>query len=293
VVISTGHLHPKKLFNMKRAAFKAISCQEQRLPFISSANTRIYYRLEGRPGAPVLVFSHSLGCDHGMWAPQVAGLIEHFQILRYDGRGHGASDVPAGEYTLDQLGQDVLRLADALNIAKFAFCGLSMGGGVGQWLAVHAPKRLTALVIANSSPRVDAANLEARRQTVLAKGIGPIADSVMQRFFSPETLAADDPYAASVRSVLLATHPIGYAGCCAALRDADLRPGLERIQTPTLVIVGDRDQSTPWPGHGEVLAGSIKGAKALRLPTAHLSNLERPQAFSAAVLEFLLRNITM
>jgi 3-oxoadipate enol-lactonase len=263
------------------------------LPFISSANTRIYYRREGRPGAPALVFSHSLGCDHGMWAPQAASLIHHFQIVRYDARGHGASDVPTGEYTLDQLGQDVLALVDALNIPQFAFCGISMGGGVGQWLGVHAPQRLRALVLANSSPRFDAANLETRRQTVLAGGIASIADAVMQRFFSPETLAADDPHAASVRSVLLATNPAGYAGCCAALRDADLRLGRERIQAPTLVIVGDRDQSTPWAGHGEVLARSIKGAKVLHLPTAHLSNLERPQAFTAAVLEFFIRNVTM
>jgi len=260
------------------------------LPFISSANTRIYYRLEGRPGAPVLVFSHSLGCDHGMWAPQVAGLIDHFQILRYDTCGHGASDVPAGEYMLEQFGRDVLALADALSITQFAFCGISMGSGVGQWLAINAPQRLTALVIANSSPRFDASNLETRRQTVLAKGIGAIADAVMQRFFSPETLAADDAYAASVRSVLMATDPRGYAGCCAALRDADLRQGLTSIKTPTLIIVGDRDQSTPWSGHGELLAQGISGAKVLHLPTAHLSNLERPREFTAAVLEFVLRN---
>jgi 3-oxoadipate enol-lactonase len=263
------------------------------LPFISSANARIYYRLEGRSGAPVLVFSHSLGCDHGMWAPQVAGLIDHFQILRYDGRGHGASDVPAGEYTLDQLGEDVLALADAIKIPQFAFCGISMGGGVGQWLAIHAPKRLTALVIANSSPRFDAGNLETRRQAVLANGISPIADAVLQRFFSPETLAAEDPYAASVRSVLMATDPVGYAGCCAALRDADLREGLGKIETATLLIVGDRDQSTPWTGHGELLAQGISGAAVLHLPTAHLSNLERPGAFTAAVLEFLLQNESM
>lgn len=260
------------------------------MPFIKSANARLYYRLEGRPGAPVLVFSHSLGCDHGMWAPQVAGLIDHFQILRYDTRGHGASDAPAGDYTLDQLGTDVLALADALEIPQFAFCGISMGGGVGQWLAIHAPKRITALVLANSSPRFDAANLETRRQTVLAKGIAAIADAVMQRFFSPETLAANDPYAASVHSVLMATEVAGYAGCCAALRDADFRQALEKVRAPVLVIAGDRDQSTPWSGHGELLARGIGEAQVLHLPTTHLSNLERPQAFTAAVLEFLIRH---
>ncbi len=241
----------------------------------------------------MLVFAHSLGCDHGMWAPQVAGLIDHFQILRYDVRGHGASDVPAGEYTLDQLGQDVLTLADALKIQQFAFCGISMGGGVGQWLAINGPKRLTALVLANSSARFDAATLEARRQTVLEKGVSAVADAVMQRFFSPETLAVNDADAASVRSVLMTTEAAGYAGCCAALRDADLRQGLGKVQAPTLLIVGDRDQSTPWSGHGELLAQGISGIKVLHLPTAHLSNLERPREFTAAVLEFVLRHASV
>ncbi len=121
------------------------------MPFATVNNTRLFYRLEGRGGLPVLVLSHSLGCDHSMWAPQMPDLLDHFQVLRYDTRGHGASEVPAGDLTLDQLGQDVLGLADALGIAKFAFCGLSMGGAIGQWLAIHAPQRITALVLANTS----------------------------------------------------------------------------------------------------------------------------------------------
>jgi len=257
------------------------------VPFFASNSIPIFYRLEGRTDAPALVLSHSLGCDHGMWAPQAAALMEQFQVLRYDTRGHGASQAPPGEYTLDDLGHDVLALAGALNFSRFAFCGLSMGSAVGQWLALHAPERLTALVLANSSPRFDPANLEKRRQTVLAQGIPAIADAVMQRFFTPETLARGDAYAASVRSVLLGTSALGYAGCCAALRDADFTQSLEKIRTRTLIIAGDRDQSTPWAGHGELLARGIRGAQAVHLPTAHLSNLEQPGAFTAAVAEFL------
>src|SRR5260370_23988762 len=123
-----------------------------------------------------------------MWEPQMPGFLGHLHVLRYDTRGHGASDAPSGEYAIDQLGRDLLGMTDALGIAKFAFCGLSMGGAIGLWVATHAPERLTALVLANTSPRLDAATLEARRRTVLDKGIATIAAVGLQRSFSPETL---------------------------------------------------------------------------------------------------------
>jgi 3-oxoadipate enol-lactonase/4-carboxymuconolactone decarboxylase len=126
-----------------------------------------------------------------------------------------------------------------------------------------------------------------RIQTVRAEGMKALEESVMGRFFSPESLIADRPAVAGVRRVLLATDPVGYAGCCAAVRDMDQRALLRTIQAPTLIIVGDRDVSTPWQGHGEVLAEQIAGSRVERLPTAHLSNLERPYSFSAALLRFL------
>lgn len=259
------------------------------MPFASVSNTRLFYRLEGSKDRPVLVLSHSLGCDLGMWEPQMADFLEHFQVLRYDTRGHGASHAPAGDYSIDQLGSDVIGLAEALGFKRFAFCGLSMGGAVGLWLAARRPAHLTALVLANSSPRFDAAGLETRRQTVLANGIAAIADAALGRFFSPETLA-QSVHAASVRRVLLATDPAGYAACCAALRDYDSRPSLHAIKTPTLVIGGDSDPSTPWAAHGAVLAKEIPGAQALRLESAHLSNIECPRSFTVAVLEFVLKH---
>jgi 3-oxoadipate enol-lactonase len=256
------------------------------MPFVTTEDVRLYYRLEGRRDLPVLVLSHSLGCDHGMWAPQMPDLLEHFQVLRYDTRGHGASGVPAGDYTIAQLGRDVLGIADALDIQSFAFCGISMGGAIGQWLAVHAPKRVRSLVLANSSSQFSPETLEGRRRTVLEGGMESVADAVLQRFFSPERLAQGDPYIESMRSVLLGTDPAGYAGCCAALRDMNHKPVLSQIHAPTLVIAGDRDFSTPWAGHCDILTRDIPGAKAVRLPTAHLSNLEQPRAFLTAVLDF-------
>jgi len=123
------------------------------MPFLDIGKAKIFYRLEGNPGSFVLVLSHSIGTDHGMWAPQVSDLVQHFQILRYDTRGHGASDAPARDYSIEQLGGDVLGLTDALGIRKFAFCGLSLGGAIGQWLAVNAPDRIERLILANSAPK--------------------------------------------------------------------------------------------------------------------------------------------
>ena len=258
------------------------------MPFAIIDNRRLFYRLEGKSGTPVLVLSHSIGTDHGMWAQQAEDLAPYFQILRYDIRGHGASDAPTGDYSIEELGREVLALADFLGIAEFSLCGISLGGAIAQWLAINAPDRVAQLIIANSSPYFGPpANWEERRKTVLTRGMTSVVDTAMQRFFSPDTLSRGDIRAEAVRNLLLHTNPIGYAGCCAILRDFDSRESLDKIQAPTLVIVGDADVSTPSEGHGQVLARDIPGAKEVHLPAAHLSNLERPQSFTAALLDFL------
>ena len=258
------------------------------MPLVKTGATTTYYRLSGPDGAPVLVLSHSLGQDQGMWDPQVEAFSAHFRVLRYDTRGHGASGAPHDEYSIEALGRDVLALADALGIDRFAFCGLSMGGMIGLWLAVNAPDRLTHVVLANTSPRPGAERMEERRKAVLAGGMQAVADAVMGRFFSPSTLAVNPPIVAAARRVLLATDPHGYAGCCAAVRDCDATPALARIAVPALVISADGDVSLPWAGHGDVIARGIPGAAVVHLPAAHLSNLEAPRAFASAVLDFLI-----
>ena len=259
------------------------------MSFATTNGIRHYYRREGRNDRPVLVLSHSISTDHGMWQPQMPDLLRHFQVLRYDTRGHGASDSPPGDYSVEQLGHDALALIDHLGIRKFAWCGLSMGGVIGQWLSLHAPDRLTHLVLANTSARIGDRTLwEARIKSVREGGMAGIVDLAMQRFFSAKTLQGRDPHASSVRSVLLATNPEGYIACCAALRDFDGTQQIRQISMPTLVIAGDQDVSTPWEKNGEVLASGIPGAQAVRLPAAHLSNIDQPHSFTAALLRFLL-----
>ena len=259
------------------------------MPFATIQNARMFHRLQGNAGRPVLILSHSISTDHAMWDLQVENLLPHFQILRYDTRGHGASEATAGDYSIEMLGKDILALADLLEISQFAFCGLSLGGAIGQWVAAHAPERVTHLVLANTSPQfVPRTNWETRIAAVLKGGMSAVVDVAMQRFFSPETLKKQDPNVSSIRSVFLGTDPVGYLGCCAALRDMDHGDLLSQIKVPSLVISGDRDVATPWSGHGERLAHEIPGAKALHLAAAHLSNLERPHTFTTALLEFCL-----
>lgn len=258
------------------------------MPFANLGNSRLFYRLEGNETKPVLVLSHSIGTDHAMWDPQVPDLLPYFRVLRYDSRGHGASDAPPGDYSVEELGQDALALVDSLDISQFYFCGLSLGGAIGQWLAARAPDRLTKLILANTSPQFgQGTNWETRIATVRERGMAGIAGIAMQRFFSANFLQRSNSYTDSIKSVLLGTDPKGYIGCCAALRDTNYIALLREIQAPTLIIIGDQDVSTPWSGHGEILAREIPGCKILRLPAAHLSNIERPRSFTAALMEFL------
>ena len=259
------------------------------MPVIYAGGLPQYYRIDGRDDRPVLILSHSLGCDHTLWDEQAAALATHFCVLRYDTRGHGATAAPSGDYTIETLALDSLALADSLGIRQFAWCGLSLGGMIGQWLAANAPDRVSALVLANTSPHLtDATLMESRRQAVLEHGMAAIEDAVLGRFFTPEQLRAVTPDVQRIRRVLRATNPAGYAGCCAAIRDMDLRPLLSSIRAPVCIIAGDYDVSTPWQGHGEILASSIAGSRVEHLPAAHLSNLGMPRTFNAALSRFLL-----
>ena len=261
------------------------------MPFAKAGDARLFYRLDGHLQAPALVLVSSLGTTHAMWDSVAPLLVEHFRLLRLDTRGHGASDAPAGEYALPQLGSDVLAVMDTAGVANAAYCGLSLGGMIGQWLALHHPERFTAFVLANSSSDVPRDPWAERIATVRRGGMAALADTVMGRFFVPATLAAGDPIVERTRAAFLALDPMGYAGCCAAIRDMELGERVAAIASPVLVINGAADQSTPPAEHGEVIARRIPGAENVTLPAGHLSALERPEAFADAVTGFLSRRI--
>lgn len=254
---------------------------------IDVGDARLNCRWDEVQGGPVLVLSHSLGATLDQWRPQVEPFCAKFRVLRYDTRGHGQSSVPPGPYSIAQLGTDVLRLLDAHGIERAHFCGLSMGGATGMWLGAHAPDRIERLVLCNTSAWFgppDAMN--ARIETVLREGVAPLVEPTMERWFNPAFRAADPATVQRTREQMLATSPAGYAACCAAIRDLDLRDDLPRIRARTLVVAGTDDPTSPPPA-ALALAAAIPGARCIELPAAHLSNLGATAAFNAAVLGFL------
>jgi 3-oxoadipate enol-lactonase len=249
---------------------------------------KIAFRLDGAEDAPVLLLSNSLGTKMAMWEPQMAAFTTRYRVLRYDIRGHGASDTPDGAYSLDRLGRDVIALLDALGIAQVDYCGLSLGGMVGQWLGIREPARLRRLILANTSAFMGPPGAwDDRIALVRREGMAPVSQASVERWFTPDFRAGDGADAiAAIEVMLLDIDPRGYAGCCAAIRDMDMRRTVARIDVPTLVIGGTLDPATP-PPHSEALATAIDGARLIMLPAAHLSSVERPDEFSAACLDFL------
>ncbi len=248
---------------------------------------RIACEYRPRNGSDVLVLSPSLGTAIGLFDAQVEALSASFGILRYDPRGHGASDVPEGSYSLDRLGSDVIGLMDALGIERAHFAGVSLGGMTGQWLGYRAPERLLSLTLANTSAYMGPpAGWAERINNVLANGMTAMVDAVLDRWFTPGFRASETAKVQRIAEMLLATDRRGYAGCSAAIRDMDLRPTAPLIAAPTLVISGAQDPATP-PEHAEFLANRISGAQLVSLEAAHLSNVEQADAFTAALLAFI------
>jgi len=258
------------------------------MPYMTQADgCRIFYRAEGPTDAPAIIFSNSLGCDHLMWQPQADALKHAFRVVRYDQRGHGASDVPEGPYSLEQLGGDVIGLADHLGLDTFHFCGLSMGGITGQWLGIHHGNRLDRLILANTSPHFPPQDMwDLRMSAIRDGGMKAISDAVLGRFFSPTLHQSRPGIVSDFRAVLEQTDSQGYLGCCGMLRLADVYPQLGKISAPTLVISGRHDQSTP-PERGEKIAAAIRGAAHVILDAAHISNVERAADFTRELAGFL------
>lgn len=246
------------------------------------------YRLDGAEDAPVLVLSNSLGTTLAMWDAQLPALTPHFRVLRYDARGHSGSQLPESPCSIEQLGQDVLGLLDELGIAQAYFCGLSIGGLTGQWLAVNAPQRFTRMVICNTAAKIGTVeSWNARIALVAQSGMAEVAAGALARWFTPAFVEAQPAAVEAVRQQLLGTPAAGYAAVCAAVRDADFRDRLPSVCVPLLVIAGSADP-VATAADAQAIVDAVPDAQLVVLDAAHLSNIEAQTAFDRAVLAFLL-----
>jgi 3-oxoadipate enol-lactonase / 4-carboxymuconolactone decarboxylase len=257
------------------------------MPFVNRDGVRLYRRADGEADKPALLILNSIGCDMSLWDGLVPHLTARFRVLRMDARGHGASDAPVGDYSLDELAADALAVLDAASAPCAAVCGLSLGGMVAMTLALAAPSRVEALVLVCTSALMDPAAWQARIDTVREQGLAAIADLAMERFFSERFRRQAPGVVATTRAGLLAMSPDGYAGCCAAIRDMNLADRLPDIAARTLVIAGERDVSTPFEDHARRIVAAIPDARAGTLDTGHLPSLEAPAGLAGLVLDFL------
>jgi 3-oxoadipate enol-lactonase len=257
---------------------------------IKANGIQINYELSGKKGAPAVVLSHSLSASLLMWNPQMEALNPHFQVLRYDIRGQGGSDAPSGAYSLELLANDVIGLLDALNIKEVHFVGLSIGGMIGQALALSHARRLKSLVLCDTAsivPQEAQPIWQERLNKVLSKGMEALLDETMDRWFTPAFLKQGSPMLEIIRKQILATPVAGYIGCGEAIRKLNYLNRLSEIKLPTLIMVGEDDPGTPVSA-SEAIHERISNSKLVILPSArHLSNVEQTEAFNANLVQFL------
>jgi 3-oxoadipate enol-lactonase len=252
---------------------------------------QINYEVSGKQGAQVVMLSHSLGSSLLMWNPQMEALEFHYKVLRYDMRGHGGSDAPQGAYTLEQLGEDAVGLLDALHIEVVHWVGLSMGGMIGQYLALNHSHRLRSLVLCDTAaaiPEDGQAMRKERIEIARERGLEALVEPTLDRWFTPAYRGQNPPQVELIREQFLATSAGGYIGCSEAIGGLNYLDRLPEIRIPTLIIVGEDDPGTPVP-LSEAIHGRIEGSRLEVLKSAaHLSNVEQPEAFNRALIGFLL-----
>jgi len=257
------------------------------MPRITIGSESFNVAIDGPDGAPVLMLSNSLGASLAMWDQQMPVWSKAFRVVRYDSRGHGGSTAPDRPYSIAELGRDALGIMDALGLKEVNWCGLSKGGMVGMWLLTHAPQRIRRAVLANTSAKMGPPDIwNARIRTAREQGMTVMSEAMRPRWFSEAFNATGAPEIDRILGLIRSQPPHGYAGCCAAIRDMDQREAIRAIDRPVMVIIGAKDPATP-PAAGELIASRIAGARTVVLDAAHLSNVEQPDSFGSAVLEFL------
>lgn len=258
------------------------------MPLLQIERIRHYYRLEGRHESPALVLIHPIGADHSIWDLVAPALTQHFQVLRYDLRGHGGTNTPAGECNLPQLADDLLALTSALGLAHFHLGGVSLGAMVAMQAAATAPQRVDALLLCSTAPRLapPPGGWNQRARAALESGMTPLAAGMVARMFSQAYQQRDVPFMATVSTVFRQTDPAGYSACCAVLRDADLHRTLSRVSAPSLVVSGRLD---PLIGVSttRALAVALPRGQHLELDCGHYPMVELPERFAEAAIRFI------
>jgi len=258
------------------------------MPHATINGIELYHEVSGQPDGPVLLLSNSLASNLHMWDPQMETFQRHFRVVRYDSRGHGRSDAPAGAYSIETLTADAVGLLDHLGVARAHFCGLSKGGMVGQRLATLHPDRVDRLVLADTAAYMGPADLwEGRIQLAEQGGMAAIVDATLERWFTKPFRDNDERAVGKVREMILNTPVKGFVGCCRAIQSMDQRESIRAIAAPTLIVVGADDPGTT-PDKGREIQERIAHSKLTILPeAAHLANIEQAALFDAAVIEFL------
>ncbi len=252
-----------------------------------SDGARIDYSIAGAPTAPVLLFINSIATTRELWARQVPRLAKSFRVITYDARGHGFSQVTAGDYTIEQLGRDALAVLDDAGAETAHVCGISLGGITAMWMGVHAPRRVSSLVVANTAARIGSVEMWSERIAfVKQQGMATLADLTMPRWFTEGFRAREPHTIEQFRSMIAACSQDGYLRCCAALRDEDLREAIGGIRCPVLCIAGNSDPATP-PEALQFIHERIPGSTLVRLDAAHLTNVEQHERFNEELLRFL------
>jgi 3-oxoadipate enol-lactonase len=248
----------------------------------------INYEVSGKEGAPWLVLSHSLACTVRMWDPQVEAFQSRFRILNYDMRGHGATSAPQGPYTLDMLADDVLGLVGFLKIKTALYCGLSIGGMIGQTIAIRGGGPFTKMVLADTThtqPPEALKQWEDRINIARSKGMAGLVDGTMERWFTEPYRKKNSPEFQKVRNLVLQTPVAGFVGCGQAIMKLNTTARLKDIKLPVLAITGEQDGAAPGTKH---IGENVPGAKYVAIPqAAHIANVEQPEAFNRALREFL------
>lgn len=247
---------------------------------------QVNYELHGKEGAPWLVLSHSLACSVRMWDPQIAALKDRYRILAYDTRGHGATEATKGEYSLGMLADDLNGLLKAVGVKNAHYCGLSMGGMIGQTFALKYPGIFKTLTLADTTSRYPAEAWplwQDRIKTAEAKGMDPLAQPTLERWFTEPFRKSNPKAVDAIRRLIVSTPVAGYVGCCHAIPKINLTARLKEIKCPILVIVGENDPGTP-PAMAREIHENAPGSKLVTLPqAAHLANLEQPEGFTKAL----------